>query len=33
MTSKELKVRTQIFALEIIKFTDTLPKTRAGDVI
>lgn len=33
MNSKELKERTQKFALEIIKFTDILPKTRTGDVI
>jgi four helix bundle protein len=33
MTSKELKERTQKFALEIIKFIDSLPKTKSGDVL
>jgi len=33
MTSKELKERTQRFALEIIKFIDSFPKTKAGDVL
>ncbi len=33
MSSKELKERTQKFAIEIIKFTDSLPKTKAGGVL
>jgi four helix bundle protein len=33
MTSKELKERTQKFALAIIKFIDLLPKTKSGDVL
>ena len=33
MDSKELKNRTQLFALTVIKFTEDLPKTRAADVL
>lgn len=33
MDSQELKKRTKQFALDIIKFVDTLPKNKTGDVI
>lgn len=33
MTSKELKESTQKFAIEIIEFTESFPKTKAGDIL
>jgi four helix bundle protein len=33
MDSEELKLRTKMFALEIIRFTDSLPRSRAGEVL
>lgn len=33
MTNKELKDRTQKFSLEIIRFTEELPKTKTCEVI
>ncbi len=33
MNSQELKDKSKQFALRIIKLTESLPKTRAGDVI
>jgi four helix bundle protein len=33
MTNKELKDRTQKFALEIIKFVDKLPNRKSSDVL
>ncbi len=33
MDPEELKARTKKFALEIIKLSESLPKTRTGDVI
>jgi len=33
MTNKELKDRTQKFALDVIRFIETFPRTKAGDVL
>jgi four helix bundle protein len=33
MTNKELKDRTQKFAIDVIKLTEELPKTRSSDVL
>ena len=33
MTNKELKDRTQKFALDVIRFIETVPRTKAGDVL
>jgi four helix bundle protein len=33
MNQEELKERTKQFALEIIKFTESLPRTRTADVL
>lgn len=33
MTPEELKKRTKQFALRVIKLCDTLPRTRAGNII
>ncbi len=33
MNQEELKERTKQFALEIIRFTESLPKTRTADVL
>ena len=33
MDSEELKKRTKAFAVRIVKMTETIPKTRASDII
>jgi four helix bundle protein len=33
MTKEELKYRTKAFAVSLIKYIETLPKTKANDVI
>jgi len=33
MNSEELKLRTKKFALEVIRFTESMPRARAADVL